>query len=518
MASLSIEKTHDRSGDGSTSDGGKITITNPSNGRRAGEVDVYARDQVEGVVERCRDAQVYWGALSPNQRGQLLRRYRDFLLDARDEIAETVASETGKPLAEVFAAEMMYVCDGIGYWSKKGGRYLADRRFSPHLLKTKVPMTTYKPRGVIGMITPWNFPFLLSIGEAIPALMAGNGVVIKPSSTTPLSAVLGARIAEEAGLPKGLLATVTGRGNVGWDLIDFVDMVSFTGSVEVGRKIQIKCAEQLKPSTMELGGKDPMIVCRDADLERAANGCVWGALSNSGQVCLSVERVYVDESIHDEFVRRVVSKVGELRQGLPNEDVDIGSMTSESQLRIVETQVEDARSKGAKVLAGGRRVAGREGLWYEATVISEVDDSMQLMREETFGPVIAIQKVKDENEAIERANDSNFGLSASVWSKDKVGAMNIARRIEAGAVCVNDHMIHMMIPEVSMGGIKESGMGHRHGAEGIRKFCQEQTLVIDRFGMKKEALWYPGMKNRARIFRRLLNVLFRSGLRNKLWG
>jgi acyl-CoA reductase-like NAD-dependent aldehyde dehydrogenase len=514
--------TADRSQDPAPTDtpqgGGKIAVPNPGTGGIAGEVDIYSREQVAGVVERCREAQEFWGALSSNQRGTMLRRYRDFLLDARDEIAETVAAETGKPLAEFFAAEMMYVCDGIGYWSKNAGRYLADRRFRPHLLKTKLPMTTYKPRGVIGMITPWNFPFLLSIGEAIPALMAGNGVVIKPSSTTPLSAVLGARIADEAGLPKGLLATVTGRGNVGWDLIDYVDMVSFTGSVETGRKIQIKCAEQLKPSTMELGGKDPMIVCRDANLERAANGCVWGALANSGQVCISIERVYVDESIHDDFVRRVVSKVGQLRQGAPDEDVDIGSMTSESQLKIVETQVEDARKKGAKILTGGRCIADRPGLWYEPTVITEVDNSMGLMREETFGPVIAIQKVKDESEALERANDSNFGLSASVWSKDKEGAMNIARRVEAGAVCINDHMIHMMIPEVSMGGIKESGVGHRHGAEGIRKFCQEQTLVIDRFGLKKEALWYPGFKNRARVFRRLLNLLFRSGLRNKFYG
>lgn len=496
----------------------RIVVANPGTGAVAGEVDVYSREQVEGVVERCREAQEFWAALSWSQRGALMRRYRDFLLDARDEIAETVSAETGKPLAEVFGVELMYVCDGIGYWAKNAGKYLADRRLRPHLLKTKLPMTTYKPRGVIGMITPWNFPLLLSIGEAVPALMAGNGVVIKPSSTTPLSAVLGARIAEEAGLPKGLLATVTGRGNVGWDLIDFVDMVSFTGSVETGRKIQIKCAEQLKPTTMELGGKDPMIVCRDADIERAANGCVWGSLSNSGQVCISVERVYVDETIHDEFVRRVVAKVGELRQGAADEDVDIGSMTSPSQLRIVEQQVEDARAKGAKILAGGRRVEGRAGLWYEPTVVTEVDNTMELMREETFGPVIAIQKVKDESEAIERANDSNFGLSASVWSKDKVGAMNIARRVEAGAVCVNDHMIHMMIPEVSMGGIKESGIGHRHGEEGIRKFCDEQTLVIDRFGMKKEALWYPGFKNRARVMRRAINILFRSGLRNKFYG
>jgi acyl-CoA reductase-like NAD-dependent aldehyde dehydrogenase len=346
--------------------------------------------------------------------------------------------------------------------------------------------------------------------------MAGNGVVIKPSSTTPLCAVLGARIADDAGLPRGLLATVTGRGNVGWDLIDFVDMVSFTGSVETGRKIQIKCAEQLKPTTMELGGKDPMIVCHDADLERAANGCVWGALSNSGQVCISVERVYVDARVYDDFVCRIVEKVGRIRQGGPDEDVDIGSMTSADQLATVAAQVDDARAKGAKVLAGGVRLE-RDGLWYAPTVLTDVDNSMSVMTEETFGPVIAIQKVADEAEAVALANDSKFGLSASVWSKDTEGAMNVARRVDAGAVCVNDHMIHMMIPEVAMGGMKESGVGHRHGAEGIRKFCIEQTIVVDRFGLRSEPLWYPGIRNRARLFRRLVNVLFRSGWRNKLF-
>jgi len=501
-----------------TSSASRLVIRNPATLETAGEVDVCSDAELRDAVARCREAQQHWALLTAKQRGRMLKRFRDGLLDARDEIAHTVASETGKPLAEVYSGELMYTCDVIGYWAGNAGRLLADRRHRPHLLKSKIPYTTYKPRGVIGMITPWNFPFLLSIGEAIPALMAGNGVVIKPSSTTPLCALLGTRIAEQSGLPEGLLATVTGPGRVGWELIDHVDMVSFTGSVETGRKILIKCAEQLKPSTMELGGKDPMIVCRDADIERAANGCVWGSMTNSGQVCLSIERVYADAKIYDDFVARVVSKVGTLRQGGPGEDADLGSMTSGSQLDLVEAQVADALDRGAKVLVGGRRVAGRKGHWFEPTVLVDVDNSMKVMTEETFGPVVAIQKVADESEALALANDSRFGLSASVWSKDKAGAVNIARRIEAGAVCINDHMVHMMIPEVSMGGIKESGIGKRHGAEGIRKYCYEQTIVVDRFGLKSEAIWYPAAKNRAKFFRRLLNLLFRSGLKNKLLG
>jgi len=495
-----------------------VDVTNPATLEPVGRVHVHTRDEVADVVAGCRQAHLAWSALGFGQRARMLARYRDHLIDAKHEIADVLCAETGKPRAEVFAVELMYVCDAIGYWGKHAGRHLADRQERPHLLRNKKAYSTYKPRGVIGMITPWNFPLVLSIGEAIPALMAGNGIVIKPASATPLVAVLCARIAEDSGLPPGLLSVVTGDAGTGWNLIDFVDMVSFTGSVETGRKILVKCAEQLKPSTMELGGKDPMIVCRDADLERAANGCVWGALTNAGQVCISIERVYVHERVYDDFVTRVVRNVGRLRQGLPSEDVDIGCMTSESQLREVESQVEDARSRGARVLAGGRRVGGREGYWYEPTVLVDVTPEMRVMTEETFGPVVAIQKVKNEAEAVRLANDSRYGLSASVWSSDLEGAVNLARRVEAGAVCVNDHMVHMMIPEVPMGGVKESGIGRRHGAEGIRKYCDQQTIVVDRFGLKSESLWYPSRRARERLFARALNVLFRSGWRGKLRG
>jgi acyl-CoA reductase-like NAD-dependent aldehyde dehydrogenase len=493
-----------------------LAVHSPANGDLVGKVPVFTREDVGDTVARCRDAQTGWAALAFSQRGRILKRYRDFLIDAKDEIADTLCAESGKPRAEAYGIEMMYVCDAIGYWAKNAARLLADREARPHLLKTKKAYSTYKPRGVIGMITPWNYPLILSIGEAIPALMAGNGVVIKPSSTTPLVTVLACRIAHEAGMPEGLLATVTGSGRVGWDLIDFVDMVSFTGSVETGRKIQIKCAEQLKPTTMELGGKDPMIVCRDANVERAANGCVWGSLTNSGQVCISIERVYVDAKIYDDFVGRVLDKVGKIRQDLPDRDADIGCMTARAQVEVVAEQVADAIARGAKVLAGGKKVEGRDGQWYEPTVLTDVTDDMRIMREETFGPVIAIRKVDNEAEALALANDSDFGLSASVWSRDTAGAINIARRLESGAVCVNDHMIHMMIPEVPMGGVKESGIGRRHGAEGIRKYCHQQTIVVDRFGLAKEPVWYPSMQGREKLFRRALNVLFRSGWRHKL--
>jgi len=486
-----------------------FAVTNPATLEKIADVEISTRADVEASVARAREAQQVWAALGFGQRGKLLRAYRSRLVERVDEIAETLAAETGKPLADAYGGELLYLCDSIGFWSRRASRFLADRRLRPHLLLTKAPYTTYKPRGVIGMITPWNYPLILSIGEAIPALMAGNAVVIKPASLTPLTAMLCCEIAEETGLPDGLLATVTGPGRVGEDLVDFVDMLSFTGSGEVGRRLYVKCAERFLPATMELGGKDPMLVCADADLERASNGCVWGSLTNAGQACISVERVYCDERVYDDFVERVRKKIGDVRIGGPDENADVGPMTSADQLELIEDHVRDALEHGARLLAGGKRPTGRKGRFFEPTLLVDVDHTMKVMREETFGPVIAIQKVGGENEAIRLANDSPYGLSASVWSKDAVGAMNIARRIDAGGVCVNDHMIHMMIPEVAMGGVKDSGIGKRHGPGGIRKYCHEQTIVVDRLGLAKDPFWFPGWKNPAAAYRRLLRWLYR---------
>ena len=486
-----------------------FAVNDPASLDKLADVEIFSRADVEATVARAREAQQAWAALGFSQRGKLLRQYRRALVDRADAIADLLSAETGKPLADAYGVELLYLCDGIGFWSRRAARFLADRRLRPHLLLSKAPYTTYKPRGVIGMITPWNYPLILSVGEAIPALMAGNAVVIKPASLTPLTAMLCCDIALEAGLPEGLLATVTGPGRVGEDLVDFVDMLSFTGSVEVGRRLHVKCAERFLPATMELGGKDPMIVCADADLERAANGCVWGSLTNAGQACISVERVYCDERVYDDFVARVAKKIGELRVGAPGEEADVGAMTSAAQLELVEEHVRDALAHGARLLAGGTRVAGKRGHFFAPTLLVDVDHRMKVMREETFGPVVAIQKVRGEQEAIDLANDSPYGLSASVWSKDSAGAMNIARRIEAGAVCVNDHMIHMMIPEVAMGGVKDSGIGKRHGPGGIRKYCHEQTIVVDRLGLRRDPIWFPRWKSPADKYRRLLRLLYR---------
>jgi acyl-CoA reductase-like NAD-dependent aldehyde dehydrogenase len=375
---------------------------------------------------------------------------------------------------------------------------------------------TYTPRGVIGIISPWNFPLTLTLGEALPALLAGNAVVVKPSELSPLSARLGAELCLRAGFPKDLFQVIIGDGTAGEALVDCADMIAFTGSGQTGKHIMRRAAERLIPVSLELGGKDPMIVLRDADLERAAGACVWGALMNSGQTCTSIERVYVEAPVFDAFVDKVVARVRAIRQGHSEADVDIGCMSSETQLQKVTAQVDAAVAAGARVLVGGRRKGDLAGYYYEPTVLVDVQPTMSIVTEETFGPVIPLVKVRDVEEAIRLANESRYGLSASVFSRDSAQARRVAEAMQCGAVCINDSLINFVVVDAPMGGRKESGFGYRHGAEGIRKFCHQQTVVADRFGMKEEFSWYPASSKKARQTRHLLHLLCHSGFRNKI--
>ncbi|TAJ80205.1 aldehyde dehydrogenase family protein [bacterium] len=492
-----------------------LEVRNPATSEKITELRVATAEDVARAVSQARRAQTLWQGKSYAERAEILYRFRDLLIDHQDEIADTLAAETGKPLTEVYGNELFYVCDAIGFWARNAAKYLKPERLRLHLLKTKRAVSRYDPLGVVGVIGPWNFPLALTIGEAIPALMAGNAVVIKPSELTPLSALLGARLAQNAGFPVNLIQVLVGFGATGESLIDHADMISFTGSAATGKKVLHRAAERLIPVTLELGGKDPMIVLKDADLERAANGCVWGALMNSGQVCTSIERVYVEEAAYQKFVEKVVEKVRALRQGMSGDEVELGSMTSEAQLIKVENQLEDAIKKGARILSGGRRKPNSRGLHFEPTVIVDVNHGMQLLQEETFGPIIPIMKVKDREEALRLANDSRYGLDSSVFTGNRKSAWEIAEKIQAGTVCINDSLVNFIIPEAPMGGVKESGLGRRHGAEGIRKYCRQKTIVIDRLGLKSEFIWFPLTKRKRDFFRRALRLLFRSGWRNK---
>jgi len=495
-----------------------ITVTNPATLERVAEIPVTSAEQLAAAERRARAAQPAWAKLSFADRAAALYRYRDALLDNSERLADVLTGETGKPRADAYGVELIYVCDAISFWAKNAERFLRDERVTPHLLKNKAAYSTHTPVGVVGLIGPWNFPFVLTIGDALPALMAGNAVIIKPSEVTPMSALFGAEIWRSAGLPADVLQVVPGFGDTGAKLIDHVDLILFTGSVATGRKVAIRAAERLIPCSLELGGKDPMIVLKDANLERAANCAVWGGLVNSGQVCISVERVYVEEPVYARFVELVEEKFKKVKQGPSAEAVDVGSMTFPPQLEKVERHVADAVAKGAKVLAGGRRNPSYAGLYYEPTLLVDVTHDMDVMRDETFGPVIPIMKVRDEEEAVRLANDSPYGLAASVFTADTEKGRAIARRIEAGGICVNDAIVHFAVTDVPMGGIKESGIGRRHGAEGIRKFCYQKSVVVDRFGLKSELTWFPNTAAKLKGLQRVMRLLYRSGLRRKLFG
>ncbi|HMC69771.1 MAG TPA: aldehyde dehydrogenase family protein, partial [Mycobacteriales bacterium] len=373
----------------------------------------------------------------------------------------------------------------------------------------------YAPIGVAGVIGPWNYPIANSFGDCIPALAAGNSVILKPSEVTPLSSLLMEEMMLECGLPEHVFQVATGDGSTGAALIRHVDCVMFTGSTRTGKAVMKAAADELIPCYLELGGKDPMVVCADADVERAANAAAFYSMNNGGQVCISVERVYVEEPVYDEFVQKVTDNIRDLRQGAPAGvgTVDIGAVTFPPQLEIIDSHVRDAVEKGAKVLTGGHPGA-ESGRFYEPTVLVDVDHSMKCMREETFGPTLPIMKISDSDEGVRLANDSDYGLQASVWTRDVRRGEELARRIDAGVVCVNDAQVNYTALNLPMGGWKASGLGTRHGAGGIRKYTKVQSLLITRRALKREPFMFPYRAKRTMMLRRMFNLLYGRGARD----
>ncbi|MEM7410661.1 MAG: aldehyde dehydrogenase family protein [Myxococcota bacterium] len=490
----------------------RLRLANPATLEPIGEVEVDGPLEVAAAVGAARKAQADWSALSFSERGRVLEQAVRVLVDAQDEFVERIIAETGKPRGEVLASEIVTACDALQFYAKRARHILRDRAVPLHLMKTKRLRVVHRPVGVVGIITPWNFPFLLALNPTAQALMAGNAVVLKPSEVTPDSGRLVAELWSRAGLPEGLFGLVQGDGETGSTLLEAgIDKVSFTGSVATGRRVAETCGRQLIPCTLELGGKDPMIVCGDADLDRAARGAVYGAFANSGQVCTSTERVYVVDEVADTFTRKVLEHTAELRQGASGE-FDIGSMIRPEQLEIVASHVRDAVDKGARVLAGGRRNPDHDGFFFEPTVLDDVTHDMDVMREETFGPVLPIMRVRDEDEALAFANDSVFGLNANVWTKNKRHGTRLAKAIESGCVVVNDCMITYGVPESPFGGTKQSGIGRVNGEMGLRGMCHTQSILIDRVGAKNEWLWFPHSARKAGVLRRALRWVWGTSL------
>jgi acyl-CoA reductase-like NAD-dependent aldehyde dehydrogenase len=495
-----------------------LTVENPATGQAAGEVPSLGREETLALVRRARAAQPEWEALGFRGRADLLRDMRKWLVDNRRRAIRTLCDENGKPYQDA-QLEIIYCADALGFWAKKARQWLADERERPHspLLFGRKIINRYVPYGVVGVIGPWNYPLINNFGDAIPALMAGNSVVLKPASITPLSSMLMAEGMREVGVPADVFLVATGAGGtVGSALVESVDMLHFTGSTEVGRRLMQEGAKRLLPVTLELGGKDPMVVLRDANLERAANAAVWGALQNAGQTCISVERVYVEADAYEPFVAKVVEKVKRLRQGAPDGpgQVDLGAVTSSEQVEVIEEHVRDAVKKGARIETGGTLRAG-PGRFFEPTVLTNVDHSMKIMREETFGPTLPIMRVQDEEEAIRLANDSSMGLDSSVFAADASHAERVARRIQAGAAVVNDALTNYFALEIPIGGVKESGVGARHGKVGIQKYCKRQNMMVVRLGLNREAYYFPYTKGAAKLNDLLIVALFGRGTRRR---
>jgi acyl-CoA reductase-like NAD-dependent aldehyde dehydrogenase len=495
-----------------------IDVVNPATGESIASVPVVAAEDVPSLVARGRAVQPGWAALGFDGRGRVLRRCQKWVTDNSDRICETIVSETGKAWEDALLAEVGYAAASFGFWAKHAEEYLADERVrsgSPFVKGRKL-VVRHVPLGVVGVIGPWNYPLTNSFGDCIPALAAGNAVVLKPSEVTPLTSMLMGEMLRECGLPADVYQVAPGYGETGAALIDEVDFLMFTGSTATGKKVLERAARTLTPVGLELGGKDPMLVCADADIERAANAAVHYSMQNAGQTCISVERVYVEEPIYRDFVDLVSAKARELRQDVPTGpgSTDVGAVIHPPQADIIERHVTDAVERGARVLVGGGRRDEGGSHFYEPTVLVDVDHTMDCMREETFGPTLPIMKVSDADEAVRLANDSPYGLQASVWTKDVAKGERLARRIDAGAVTVNDAQLNYLALELPMGGWKESGLGTRHGADGIRKYTKKQALLITRLAPKKDMHMLPYSAKRTKLIARMLRLVYGRGKRD----
>ncbi|NIW35227.1 MAG: aldehyde dehydrogenase family protein [Gemmatimonadetes bacterium] len=466
----------------------RLVSRDPLTGAELGDYPVMSAVEVRGLVAAARRAQADWSQRPLHERVQAMQRLRRLVADRADGIARAIRAETGKVLGDGWF-EVVIVCEGLAFIARHASSVLLARRAEPAFFAHRRARVAYEPYGVIGIITPWNYPFVIAMGAVTAALTAGNGAVLKPSEQTPGIGALIVELVAEATGHEDLVQLATGDGSTGAALVEAgVDKVAFTGSTSSGKKVMETAAKVPIPVVLELGGKDAMIVCADADLERAARGAVWGAFHGCGQVCMAVERVYAVDAIYDDFVGAVVRQARRVSAGDEPEAM-VGSLIAEFQRDKVEAHVRDAREKGARALLGGRPLEG-PGYFYAPTVLTDVDHEMAVMREETFGPVLPIMRVADEREAVQLANDTAFGLDASVWTSDRGRGRHIARQLKVGAVLVNDHLINYAFPDLPFGGIGASGFGRVHGLEGLREFVRPKAWVEDRFRLSREIYWF----------------------------
>lgn len=500
---------------------GLLTELEPRDGRRVLRVDnpvsgdevlTYTVDTAADVaakVEWARAAQQQWARVSVRDRAKKMQGLLQLLVAEHKSVAERLIAETGRAYLDTLMIEIYAACDSMNYYSGRAAKVLAERTVGLHLMRHKKARVVVRPLGVVAVISPWNGPFILSINPTVQAVLAGNAVVVKPSEVTPVAGVLVEELFRRAGFPDGLVQVALGDGETGAALLEAgVDKVSFTGSVRTGRKVGETCGRNLTPFTLELGGKDAMIVCGDADLDRAAGGALFGGMMNTGQFCSAVERVYVEQSVAASFIGRLVAKAEALELGR-----DMGPFIFEPQADTVRRHVDDAVAAGARVLIGGSVDKRGRTSWMGPTIVTDVPDDSALMTEETFGPVLALRVVKDVREAIRLANANQYGLGASVWSRDEKKALAIARVLEAGAVTINETALTYGALELPFGGVKASGVGRVNGADGLLNFSQQLPILSDRFGSKEEPVWYPYTQDKVEQMTKGLQTMFGTPLR-----